>query len=155
MTRGRLAIAMLVVAGLAAGCSAGLGSSGSPAAAQTIQPIGAAQPPSQSVEAGGITLTATWQDIGRSLTFEVKLDNHMIDLDGVTLATASLRNDRGAALSAERWTASAGGHHRDGTLTFQGDQAAFLAGTSWVELTLPPIGSVSLPAIRWTTRTAP
>ena len=93
-------------------------------------------------------LTARWED-PRALTFHIKLDNHMIDLDTVTLAGATLRNDRGDTLAAQPWSAPAGGHHRDGWLKFDGDRATFLGGATWIELSLPPIGSVTEPPIRW------
>ena len=94
-------------------------------------------------------MEATWEDVGSGLSFHVKLDNHEIDLDSVTLAGASLTNSRGDRLAAKAWAAPAGGHHREGSLLFTGTAAPFLSGATWVELTLPPIGSSAVPPLRW------
>ncbi len=106
-------------------------------------------PGTQTVEAGGVTVAVTWEGRGVGLGFDVKLDNHQIDLDGVTLSGAVLTNDRGDRLEAKRWAAPPGGHHREGTLLFKGTAGPFLAGAQWVELTLPPIGSNRVPPLRW------
>ena len=104
----------------------------------------------QTVQAGPVTVEATWEDVGSGLSFHVKLDNHEIDLDSVTLAGASLGNNRGDRLAAKTWAAPAGGHHREGSLLFTGVAGPFLAGAKWVELTLPAIGSNTVPPMRWT-----
>ncbi len=104
----------------------------------------------QTVQAGPVTVAATWEDEGSGLSFHVKLDNHEIDLDSVALAGAVLTNDRGDRLAARDWAAPAGGHHREGSLLFSGAPGPFLAGARWVELTLPAIGPNSVPAMRWT-----
>ncbi len=115
---------------------------------------GTAASPSRTLtaQAGGVTVTATWEDPGAGLSFHVKLDNHQIDLDGVTLAGAVLTNDRGDRLDAKPWFALPGGHHREGSLLFNGTSGPFLAGATWVELSLPPIGSNTVPPLRWTLR---
>ena len=147
MKRPTFALILVVALTALAGCSATPGAD--PNTAPRSDTSGASLSASQTEEAGGVTLTAMWEDPGRFLRFHVKLDNHMIDLDGVTLAGAILRNDRGDKLTADPWTAPPGGHHRDGWLSFEGDTATFLSGVKWVELSLPPIGSVTLPALRW------
>ena len=135
--------ATLVIVTLAA-CSASAagGSAGSNGAAQRSS--------TQTVQAGPVTVQATWEDVGGSLSFQVKLDNHEIDLDAVTFAGAALTNDRGDRITATEWAASAGGHHREGSLVFVGSAGPFLAGARWVELTLPAIGPNAVPPLRWT-----
>ncbi len=150
MSRSPFGLLALVSLAVLAACSAPPGSARSTAAGPT-DAFGASLAASQIETAGGITLSAMWEDPGRFLVFHITLDNHMVDLDGITLSGATLRNSRGDSLSAAPWTAPAGGHHRDGWLTFTGDPATFLAGATWVELTLPPIGPVSVAPLRWST----
>ena len=121
------------------------------AACSSSSAAGGSSPPSaaQTVQAGPVTVEATWEDVGSGLSFHVKLDNHEIDLDSVTLAGASLTNSRGDRLAAKAWAAPAGGHHREGSLLFTGTAGPFLSGARWVELTLPPIGSSAVPPLRW------
>ena len=108
------------------------------------------QSSTQTAQAGPVTVQATWEDVGSGLSFHVKLDNHEIDLDSVTLLGAALTNDRGDRLRATEWAAPAGGHHREGSLLFGGSAGPFLAGANWVELVLPAIGSNRVPPMRWT-----
>ncbi len=146
MNRRIFLVLALSLGALLAGCSA-VASSG----ARRPDASDSAGSANQVEEAGGITLTATWENPGQGLTFHIQLDNHAVDLDTVTLQGASLRNEHGETLSAPPWDAAAGGgHHRDGWLKFDGDAAAFLRGVSWIELTLPPIGTVTEPPVRWT-----
>ena len=148
MHRSRLALLVPLGAALLVACSTLPGSSASvrPPAAYVS---GASLAASQTEDLDGITLTAMWEDPGRFLKFHIKLDNHVVDLDGITLASATLRNDHGQTLTPDPWTAPPGGHHRDGWLTFRGDPTAFLAGANWVELRLPPIGTIRFAPLRW------
>lgn len=128
-----------------------LGACSASAAGGAAGPNGAVlRSSTQTVQAGPVTVAATWEDEGSGLSFHVKLDNHEIDLDSVTLAGAVLTNDRGDRLPARDWAAPAGGHHREGSLVFSGAPGPFLAGARWVELSLPAIGPNSVPAMRWT-----
>lgn len=134
-----------VAAVLVAACSSA-SSAGEPTSSSGTSGTSA----TQTASAGGVTVTADWDQAGQSLRFRVALDNHAIDLDSVTLAGASLRNDRGDTLTSGAWDAPAGGgHHRDGYIDFGGGNSTFLAGARWVELTLPAIGSVTEPPLRW------
>jgi hypothetical protein len=94
-------------------------------------------------------VVADWAGPADGAVFEVTLDTHSIDLDGLDLADAVLRNDRDEILSARPWAAPKGGHHRRGALTFQGDPGAFFAGARWVELVLAGVGDVPLRTLRW------
>ncbi len=97
-----------------------------------------------------MTVVATWAGPSAGATFDLKLDTHSVDLDALDLATATLRNDRGDTLTARPWLAPKGGHHREGSLSFNGDSAAFLAGAKWIELVLPGIGDTPERVLRWT-----
>jgi len=67
----------------------------------------------------------------------------------VDLTDAVLRNDRGETLAARPWSAPKGGHHRQGTLAFQGDTGPFLANTQWIELVIQDVGDLSERVLRW------
>lgn len=96
-----------------------------------------------------MTVEATWAGAPSRATFEVKLDTHSVDLDGLDLSDAILRNDRDETLKAQPWTAPLGGHHRAGDLTFDGDAARFLAEAKWIELVIAGVGDTPERVLRW------
>lgn len=96
-----------------------------------------------------MTVVVDWAGPSAGATFDLKLDTHSVDLDALDLANAVLRNDRGETLSARSWAAPEGGHHREGTLSFDGDASAFLSGAKWFELVLVDIGDLPERALRW------
>ena len=149
MKRPTFAVLGVFVVVLLAGCSSSTVPGSSVPGGAAGQADSASVLSTQTVEAGGVTVEATWEDRGTGLSFHVKLDNHQIDLDEVTLNGAVLANDRGDRLEAREWAAPPGGHHREGSLLFKGAAGPFLSGAKWVELTLPPIGSNSVPSLRW------
>ena len=100
-------------------------------------------------DGGQVTIAVTWAGAQSGAEFEVKLDTHSIDLDALDLANATLQNDRGEALKAKPWNAPKGGHHREGTLTFGGDESVFLAGANWIELTIVGVGDLPARTLRW------
>ncbi len=118
----------------------------SAAASASKQPAGSA---TQTNDDGEVTVIATWSGPAAGAEINVTLDTHSVDLDGLDLANAIMRNDRGDSLAAGSWTAPKGGHHREGALTFDGDASSFLAGTAWVELVLIGIGDVPERTLRW------
>lgn len=134
-----LLITILVVL---AGCS-----SSSPAATGTAVPQAAAA--TQTSEGGQVTVAVTWAGLASGAVFQVTLDTHSVDLDGLDLADAVLRNDRGERLTARPWSAPAGGHHRAGGLSFDGDVASFFASARWMELVLSGIGDLPGRTLRW------
>ena len=103
----------------------------------------------QVIDGGGVTVKATWAGSGDGLRFVVVMDTHSVDLDGLELRTATLRGNRGETLTGPTWDAPKGGHHRSGTLAFDGDAQAFLAGTNWIELTIPDVAGVPTRVLRW------
>ncbi|HEX7949565.1 MAG TPA: hypothetical protein VF494_04380 [Candidatus Limnocylindrales bacterium] len=100
-------------------------------------------------EGGQVTVVVEWAGPSAGAAFDVKLDTHTVDLDGLDLANATLRNDRGETLVARPWTAAKGGHHREGTLTFGGDSTAFFAGSKWIELVITGVGDLPERTLRW------
>jgi len=107
-------------------------------------------PMEQRDDGGGVTVKATWVGSSAGLAFEVALDTHSVDLDGLDLRGATLQNDKGGTIAAPVWDAGKGGHHRSGRLTFQGDPGTFLASTAWIELLVPDIAGVPVRTLRWT-----
>lgn len=103
----------------------------------------------QRSDGGQVTVEATWAGPAAGGVFDVKLDTHSVDLDSLDLSGAILRNDRGETLPARPWAAPAGGHHREGKLTFGGDASGFLAGATWIELVLTGVGDVPERVLRW------
>lgn len=103
----------------------------------------------QRSEGGQVTVEATWSGPAAGAVFEVKLDTHAVELDAIDLANAVLRNDRGETLAAQPWTASKGGHHREGSLSFDGNVSTFLAGAKSIELVLTGVGDIPERTLRW------
>ena len=118
----------------------------SPAASATPAP---ADSMTQTSEGGQVTVVVTWPGPDAGVDLEVTLDTHSVDLDALDLADAILRNDRGETLKARPWAAPEGGHHREGTLAFDGDSSSFLDGASWIELVLTGIGDLPERTLRW------
>jgi hypothetical protein len=154
----RLMLLFLPVTILVAACS----SSAAPVASTGVSPstgVASGDLPAdgmtQTNEGGQVTVVATWAGPAAGATFDVKLDTHSVDLDALNLADAALRNDRGDRLAAIPWTAPAGGHHREGTLTFNGNAAAFLAGAKKFELVLLGVGDTPERVLRWTVGSQP
>lgn len=143
----RLGLAVVLVALLSAGCG-GLNPSASvvPVPAASTAPAG---PITQRSEGGDVTVEATWAGPGSEARFDVKLDTHSVDLDALDLADAVLRNDLGDTLTARRWDAPKGGHHRVGVLTFEGDAAGLLGDARWIELVITGVGGVRERVLRW------
>lgn len=103
----------------------------------------------QRDEAGEVTVDVTWSGPAAGAVFDVTLDTHSVDLDALDLSDAVLTNDRGETLVAVPWDAPPGGHHRAGRLAFDGDALAFLADTTWIELTINAVGGVPERVLRW------
>ena len=124
------------------------GSTASPGSTVTAPAIA---PEAQVSDGGGVTVEASWAGVAAGPVFQVSLDTHSGDLDGLDLADALLRTDRGETLRSPTWDAPKGGHHRAGTLTFEGGREA-LAKATWIELVIPDVGGVSERALRWDVR---
>ncbi len=146
MRNNRALIPLLALSLVAAACT---GTAGAPASSSggtaSSGPIGR----TQTNEGGQVTVVATWSGPAAAATFDIKLDTHSVDLDALDFSNAVLSNDRGQTLAALPWTAANGGHHREGTLRFNGDATAFFAGAAWIELTLVGVGDIAVRTLRW------
>jgi hypothetical protein len=149
----RSVLFMLTTAMLVAGCGGAVqGASVSSPDGATVAAASAttARATADQVnDGGGVTVKATWAGSGDGLRFVVVLDTHSVDLDGLDLRSVTLRSDRGETLTGPTWDAPKGGHHRSGTLAFNGDAQAFLAGATWIELTIPDVAGVPTRVLRW------
>lgn len=96
-----------------------------------------------------MTVVATWAGPSAGAVFDLTVDTHSVDLDALDLADAILRNDRGETLTGRSWSAPAGGHHRAGALSFDGDATAFFAAARWIELVLSGIGDLPERTLHW------
>jgi hypothetical protein len=143
-----LAAVILPVALLFSACS----TAGSTPPAPAGSPVESARATSASTrtsEGGQVTAIVGWAGPADGAVFNVTLDTHSVDLDGLDLSDAILRNDRGESLPAEPWAAPKGGHHREGALTFAGDAAPFFGGSTWIELVLAGVGDLPERTLRW------
>jgi hypothetical protein len=94
-----------------------------PLPAQPAQPAGAQaiQLAELTDSQGAVTVTVKPLDLNSSpdtLSFEVTLDTHSIDLSMDLVALATLTTDTGQSVQATLWDAPLGGHHVSGTLSF-------------------------------------
>jgi hypothetical protein len=119
-------------------------------------PSGQAEPPpiagaalKRTSDGGEATVVVEWVGPGAQAVFDVVIDSHSVDLDDLDLSDAILRNDQGAMLRAQPWTAPRGGHHRKGQLRFEADTTPFFAGATWIELVLSGVGQLPVRTLRW------
>jgi hypothetical protein len=108
----------------------------------------------QTSDRAGVTVVVTWTGPAAGAVFEVKMDNHMIDLGSVDLTTATLTNNRGERLSRPTSEGGSAGHHRDDKVSFGtspagASSAAFFADASWIQLELPAVGDSSPRDFKW------
>ena len=102
----------------------------------------------QSSTAGGVTVKVTpvSSGIASLLEFSVVFDTHNAELNEDLLQTATLTTADGRKIKPVRWTgAAAGGHHREGVLSF--DVAEPTGGN--VELAIARPGESAPRVFRW------
>jgi hypothetical protein len=149
--RRALAISIVAIIVVIAGCSSSAPSASGPASS-SASPSGQPSPSGQltrTSDGGQVTVVVDWAGPSAGAVFHVTLDTHAVDLDPLDLTDAVLRNDRGETLAARPWSAPKGGHHRQGTLAFQGDTGPFLANTQWIELVIQDVGDLPERVLRW------
>lgn len=92
-------------------------------------------------EQGAVSVAITPLEVAQdaaTLSFEVVMDTHSVDLTIDLAQLATLATDKGAAVAATTWSGEAGGHHVSGVLSFPTDNggAPLLEGASTITLTL-------------------
>jgi hypothetical protein len=115
MTRRRLGQTVLAVA-----LSAALFGSVGPVLATTDDAVTVRQTAdAQTNVGGGVTVKVSQLDVADAIGFKVVLDTHSVNLDAYDLGQlAVLRTRSGEEIAPLAWEAPAGGHHREGTLSF-------------------------------------
>ncbi|MBL1197486.1 MAG: hypothetical protein HND51_24360, partial [Chloroflexi bacterium] len=73
---------------------------------------------------------------GNSVSFDVALNTHSVELSMNLAALATLTSDSGLELPAASWDAPLGGHHTAGTLTFETGSAESAALEQATEIKL-------------------
>ena len=116
--------------------------------------IALADPETQTGQVGQVTIKATWQGADVGPIFTVVLDTHAVNLDAYDLRQlAVLRTDQADDVVPIGWDAPAGGHHRQGTLTFpptRSDGSPLLTGeTRLIELSIRDVGGVPETVLTW------
>lgn len=78
--------------------------------------------------------------------FELEFETHSVDLDFDVSKQSYLVDDKGNSLTGGIWNGSpAGGHHREGILTFN----SVLSETKFVELIVKDVSGVSERKFKW------
>ena len=124
-----LALALTVPAALAQAAAAGMAAA-------------------QSSTADGVTVKVTpvSSGIARQLEFSLVFDTHNAELNDDLLQTATLTTADGRKIKPVRWTgAAAGGHHREGVLSFDVAEP----GGGAVELAIARPGESAPRMFRW------
>ena len=121
----------------------------------TPAPAALADPETQTNQAGQVTISATWQGPSVGPVFTVVLDTHAVNLDGYDLAQlAVLSTDQGVEVVPSSWDAPAGGHHRQGTLSFPSTTAdgspLMTPETKVLRLSIREVGGISETVLQWT-----
>ena len=101
----------------------------------------AAQELTRTDTQGAITVEATpltLNDPGDTLTFEIGLTTHSVDLSMDLATLATLTTDNGHTVQAALWDAPLGGHHVSGMLSFPAsvDGTPVLDGATTLTLTI-------------------
>ena len=117
--------------------------------AQPAQPVGkqATQFAELTDSQGAVTVIVKPLDLKSSpdtLSFEVTLDTHSIDLSMDLTALATLTTDTGQSVQASLWDAPLGGHHVSGTLSFPAsvEGKALLDGASKLTLIIKDVDAL-------------
>lgn len=88
------------------------------AATTSVAVVRQADAPQTNV-GGGVTVKVSRLEAADTLAFKVVLDTHSVNLDTYDLGQlAVLRTASGEEIAPYEWEAPAGGHHREGTLSF-------------------------------------
>jgi hypothetical protein len=104
---------------------------------------------------GQITIKVTWRGKSAGPVFSVEMDTHAVNLDGYDLRQlAVLHTGQGQELQPGGWNAPAGGHHRNGTLSFPATAASgspvIGSDTHIIKLIVRNVGGIPERTFLWT-----
>lgn len=108
----------------------------------------------QTSEGGQVAVDVRWdgriveQNDTETLTLQVAMNTHTVELNYDLTRLAALRDDQGEELRPKSWKAPAGGHHVSGLLTFEISEG-FFADSSSLELMIRDVGGVPERLFRW------
>ncbi len=109
--------------------------------------------PVQATTMGAVTIDVEWvktQAEPNSLTFNVAMDTHSVNLDQYDLSKlAVLRDDSGQEYRPLSWDSAPGGHHRQGRLTFTYPDSLKQGKTKYLEMVIRNIAGVAERVLRW------
>jgi hypothetical protein len=154
-------IALTLLALIATACSVAQGAQPGPslapeltriasAAAQTEASVIALPPETRSDTAGAVTVEVTPAGgTTATLIFDVTMNTHTVELDYDMTKIATLMDDQGRAYPVKSWNGAAGGHHREGSLTFEAPAGATPKS---LQLNLAGIGGVPDRLFQWTVK---
>lgn len=125
-----------------------------PSASTRSSPGAADKDMTQTSDGGQVTIAATWEGRDKGPVFDIALNTHSVDLDGIDLAqSADLRTDKGVDVKPAAWEAPKGGHHRSGVLSFPTttpDGKPLIANdTRVIQLTVRGVAGVPERVFRW------
>ena len=143
-------VTLIVLTFVLAGCGtiATTSSAATPAAATTTSES------TQVNEGGAVTVTATWVGAASGPIFTIAMNTHSVDLDAIDLTALATLNADGIHVRPTSWGAPAGGHHREGALSFPTttDDGRTVIGpeTKMIELVIRDVADVPERTFRWT-----
>lgn len=81
-----------------------------------------------------------------TLIFDVSMNTHSVELEYDMTKIATLRDDQDRTYAVKDWNGAAGGHHREGSLTFEVPAGP---APKWLELNLAGISGVPSRLFKW------
>ena len=139
-----VAIFILVAAVIAVGCSSPPPTSDGPNAQPTNGLV-------QSNTGGSVTIDVEWIKAKDGyLVFNLAMNTHSVDLDQYDLGElAVLYDDAGNEYNPVSWDSAAGGHHRQGTLTFPLPGSLSQGTATYVEVVIRDVAGINERVLKW------
>ena len=150
-----LAISIIMVAVIVAGCSSGFVPQREEGAYPTSSSGSSSHGPTnglvQSNTGGSVTIDVEWiKAEDDSLVFNVAMNTHSVDLDEYDLGKLTvLRDDAGNEYRPVSWDSAPGGHHRMGTLTFLLPDSLSQEKAKYVEIIIRDVAGVGARVLKW------
>ncbi len=149
-----LVISFIAVIASVVGCSSGFVSQRGEGANLSLSVSSVSRPTNGLVQTsaeGSVTIDIEWAKAeGSTLSFNVDMNTHSVDLDPYDLRKlAILRDDTGNEYRAASWDSAPGGHHRQGVLTFPLPQSIKEGKAKYLELVIQNVAGVRERALKW------
>ena len=151
-----LAISIIMVAVLVAGCSSRFVPQGEEGAYSPSPSSGSSfnEPTNGLVQTntgGSVTIDVEWIKAEDGLLiFDVAMNTHSVDLDQYDLGElAVLRDDTSNEYHPVSWDSAPGGHHRSGTLIFSIPDSVSQGKAKYVEIVIRDIAGIDERVLKW------